>query len=83
MQFDVALHRLENEFGAKVVFEATPYTTARRTTADHVDELTRLRDVAVGRRRNGEYLALFTSSHRVDSTLRTHPDLQLEPILGP
>ncbi len=83
MQFDVALHRLENEFGAKVIFEATPYTVARRTTAGDIDLLGRLRDVAVARRANGEILALFTSRHRVESTLRTHPDLTLEPILGP
>jgi hypothetical protein len=56
---------------------------ARRTNADDAETLGRMRDVAVARRANGEYLALFTSTHRVDSTLRAHPDLVLEPILGP
>ena len=33
MQFDVAVHRLENEFGAPVELSPNSYTVARRTDA--------------------------------------------------
>ena len=34
LQFDVVLHRLEHEFGARAELERLSYTLARRTDAD-------------------------------------------------
>jgi len=42
MQFEVATHRLENEFGAPVELSMTNYTLARRTNEESMSELDRL-----------------------------------------
>jgi len=82
MQFEVAIHRLETEFGARVQLEPTSFTVARRTDIQGRDLLSNQRGIEVARRRDGTNLALFTSEHRLDATRRDHPDLVLDPIIG-
>jgi peptide chain release factor 3 len=82
MQFEVAVHRLETEFGAEVQLEPTSFTVARRTDANGRDILSNQRGIEVAKRRDGTTLALFTSEHRLDATQRDHPELILDPIIG-
>ncbi len=82
LQFDVALYRLESEFGARPRFEPAPYTVARRTDAAGRSVLAGRRGVEVATRADGSTLALFTSQAWLDAALREHPALTLDPIVG-
>ena len=59
MQFDVAKHRLENEFGAPVEFYPTSYRVARLTDAESEPALRGMSGVTVLRRADGARYALF------------------------
>ncbi|MPZ54604.1 MAG: peptide chain release factor 3 [Acidimicrobiia bacterium] len=81
MQYDVALHRLQNEFGATVELSPTPYNIARKTDPASAETLTSMRDVEIATRDDGVLLALFYNEHRLDATQRQHPDLLLESVV--
>ncbi|GAA0228820.1 peptide chain release factor 3 [Cryptosporangium japonicum] len=82
MQFDVALHRLAQEFGAPGVLDPLPYQLARRTDAAAVGVLERAPGVEVfTRTRDGALLAVFPSPWRLSSVTRDHPDIRLDDIL--
>jgi peptide chain release factor 3 len=82
LQFDVALYRLDVEFGAQPRFEPAPYVVARRTDADGRARLTGRRGVEIATRSDGTILALFTSLAWLDGVRRDHPGLTLDPIVG-
>ncbi|CAN5195028.1 peptide chain release factor 3 [soil metagenome] len=82
MQFEVAEHRLANEFAAPARFERLDYGLARRTRAEDVPVLDGQPGVEVMARADGELLALFPNEWRLNSVLRRHPDLVLEPLVG-
>jgi peptide chain release factor 3 len=83
MQFEVALHRLQHEFGTPAVLEPLPYTVARRTDRDGEDQLGRMRGVEVlTRTRDGELLALFIDEWRLGSINRELPELTLESLVA-
>jgi peptide chain release factor 3 len=83
MQFEVALHRLEHEFGTPAVLERLPYQVARRTDQDSSAELDRMRGVEVlTRTRDGELLALFADTWRLGLVTRDLPELTLEPLFA-
>ncbi len=70
MQFEVAVHRLENEFGAPVELSTTGYKVARRTDASSAAPLRAMSGVTVLSRADGTMLALFESPYwleRVES----------------
>ena len=77
MQFDVAVHRLENEFGAPVELSPTGYTVARRTDEASAGALRAMRGVDVLSRADGTMLALFESRYWLDRLVgraaRAHP----------
>ncbi|HUY29921.1 MAG TPA: peptide chain release factor 3 [Acidimicrobiales bacterium] len=78
MQFEVAAHRLEHEFGAAIELSPTAYRAVRRT-----DEATAklLRDSPGSRilaRRDGTLLALFESEYWLARLESDHPDWCLE-----
>jgi peptide chain release factor 3 len=81
LQFDVALHRLREEFGAEPGFESAPYRLARGTDGTGRDALARRRGVKVATRTDGTLLALFTSQAWLDAARRDEPDITLDPIL--
>lgn len=81
MQYDVALHRLENEFGAKVELSPTPYNIARKTDPESAERLAAMHDVEIVTRVDGTLLALFYNEHRLEATHRRHPDLLLESVV--
>ncbi|HEY4378193.1 MAG TPA: peptide chain release factor 3, partial [Acidimicrobiales bacterium] len=82
MQFDVAKHRLENEFGAPVELSPTSYTVARRTDAASTAALRSMRGVDVLARADGTMLALFESRYWLDRLAADQPELTLEPLVA-
>jgi peptide chain release factor 3 len=82
MQYEVALHRLEHEFNAAVIFESTPWNVARRTDDEGVTVLSTIRGVEVARRSTGVPVALFTNRHRLEAVERDHPQVLLDPIIA-
>ncbi len=83
MQFEVALHRLEHEFGTPAHLERLPYRIARRTDDEGEKALASERGVEVlTRTRDGELLALFTDPWRLGTVSRDDPELTLEPLFA-
>ena len=82
MQFDVALHRLENEFGAPVELGPTAWTLARRTDPASADTLGSMRGCALYERADGTLLALFESRYWVERLEQDHPELTLDRLVA-
>ena len=82
LQFEVASHRLENEFGAAVELTATPYTIARRTDAESAPALNAMQGVSVMSRDDGTMLALFESRYWMERVVSDHPELTLERMVA-
>ncbi len=82
LQFEVALHRLQNEFGARPQFDLAPYTLARRTDRAGAEVLSGRRGVEVASRSDGTVLALFTNQSWLDAAMRDHPSIALDSIIG-
>jgi peptide chain release factor 3 len=83
LQFDVVLHRLEYEFGARAELDHLDYTLARRTDAEGARALSGQRGTEVlTRRYDGALLALFSDKWRLGQIQREHPDLLLEPLIA-
>ena len=83
LQFDVVLHRLEHEFGARADLDHLDYTLARRTDAEGARILAGQRATEVlTRRHDGALLALFSDKWRLGQVQREHPDILLEPLIA-
>jgi peptide chain release factor 3 len=82
MQFEVAVHRLENEFGAPVELSTTGYRVARRTDASSAGPLRAMSGVTVLARADGTLLALFESPYWLDRVESEQPDLRLERLVA-
>jgi peptide chain release factor 3 len=83
LQYDVVLHRLEHEFGARAELDHLDYSMARRTDADGARTLAGQRAVEVlTRRHDGALLALFSDKWRLAQVQREHPDILLEPLIA-
>ena len=82
MQFEVAVHRLTNEFGAPVELRPTSYRVARRTDAPSAEALRRQRGVRVLARSDGTLLALFESTMWLQRLEDEQPDLVLERLVA-
>jgi peptide chain release factor 3 len=82
MQFEVALFRLENEFGAPTELSATKYHVARRTDEASAPALRAMAGVDVLIRSDGSLLALFESRYWVERLEREQPELTLERLVA-
>jgi len=83
LQFDVVLHRLEHEFGARSELDHLDYTLARRTDPAGAEALRGQRAVEVlTRRLDGAVLALFSDKWRLGQIERENPDLLLQPLIA-
>ncbi len=82
LQFEVAVNRLENEFGAPVELTGTRYSIARKTDAASAPQLRAMQGVDVLQRSNGLHLALFESKYWMDRVLSDHPQLTLERMVA-
>jgi peptide chain release factor 3 len=82
MQFEVAVHRLENEFGAPVELSPTRYTVARRTDPASAPALRSMRGVTVLSRSDGALLALFESPYWLQRVESDQPELTLTRLVA-
>jgi peptide chain release factor 3 len=82
MQFEVATHRLENEFGAPVALTNSPFSVARRTDEESAAELRRLPGATVLRRSDGALLALFENEFYLQRIMNEKDHLTLERVLA-
>jgi peptide chain release factor 3 len=82
MQFDVAVHRLENEFGAPTELSPTNFRVARRTDETSAEMLKGMRGVRIAQRADGSMLALFESQFWVERLEHDHPELVLERLVA-
>ena len=81
MQFDVAAHRMANEFGAPVELGGTQYGVARVTDAEGERLLRDRREADVLHRANGDRYALFRSEYQLQHFEREHPEVALHAVL--
>ncbi|MCW2666631.1 MAG: prfC [Frankiales bacterium] len=82
MQFEVAEHRMNGEFGAAITLDRLPYSLARRTTREWVKHLDPQSGVEVLERGDGALLALFADAWRLSRVQRDLPDVVLEPLVA-
>ena len=83
LQFDVVLHRLEHEFGARSELDLLGYELARLTDEDGITALAGVRGAEVlTRRLDGALLALFADKWRLNAIKRDNPTLKLDPLLA-
>jgi peptide chain release factor 3 len=82
MQFEVATHRLENEFGAPVELSMTKYSVARRTDEESAAELRAMQGVDVLSKADGTLLALFESPYWLDRLVSEKPELTLDKLIA-
>ena len=82
MQFEVAVHRLENEFGAPVELSPTTYRVARRTDAASTATLRSMSGVTVLEKTDGTRLALFESPYWLQRVESEQPELVLERLVA-
>ncbi|WP_122263626.1 peptide chain release factor 3 [Ornithinimicrobium cerasi] len=80
MQFEVATHRLEHEFGARTVLEPLGYGIARRTTASATPAVDGKHGAEVLRRTDGTLVALFTDRWRMGTVETELPAGSLLPM---
>jgi peptide chain release factor 3 len=83
LQFDVVLHRLEHEFGAKSELARLDYEIARQTDEAGVEAFKGARGAEVlTRRLDGALLALFADKWRLNAIQRDNPSVRLDPLLA-
>jgi peptide chain release factor 3 len=82
MQLEVAMWRLENEFGAPTEILPTSYTVARRTDEASSPALRALPGVEVMSRADGTLYALFESPYWLARVEAEHPDLTLDRLVA-
>lgn len=82
MQFEVATHRLEHEFGAQAVLEPLGYGIARRTTPNAMPVVDGKHGAEVLRRTDGTLVALFTDRWRMGTVESELPRGSLLPMFG-
>src|SRR4029450_6969445 len=82
MQFEVATHRMEHEFGAPVELERLPYSLALRTDAASAAAVSTARGAEVLQRTNGELVAVFGDKWSLRVFKAKHPELTLESLVA-
>src|ERR1700677_4359690 len=83
LQFDVVLHRLEHEFGARSDLDHLDYTIARRTDPAGANALRGQRAVEVlTLRLDGAILALFSDKWRLGQVERETPGIMLDTLIA-
>ena len=82
MQFDVAVYRLENEFGAPVELSPTSYKVARRTDRESAMKLQGMRGVRILEKADGTLMALFESQFWLERLEADNPELVLERLVA-
>jgi len=81
MQFEVAEHRMANEFNSPVSLDRLGYSLARRTDVAGRDRLRGQRSVEVLSRSDGVLLAVFSDRWRLQSVQRDLDGILLAPLV--
>lgn len=82
MQFEVAAHRLEQEFGAPANQERLGYEVARRVLPEATSIVDRKRGAEVLERTDGMAVALFSDKWRMRTIASELPEGSLPPMFG-
>jgi peptide chain release factor 3 len=82
MQFEVASHRLEHEFGAPTELSPTTWRVARKTDEASTPDLRAMHGVAVYARADGTRYALFESPYWLARVEADHPGLTLDRLVA-
>lgn len=82
LQFEVAQHRLENEFGAPVELNQCTWSIARVTDAESAEVLRGMSGVNIVARSDGELLALFESPYWLQRLEADQPELRLDKLIA-
>ncbi len=82
LQFEVATHRLTEEFGAPVELTPTRFRVARRTDESSRPALRAMQGVDVLERTDGQLLALFESAYWLERLEAEHPELTLDRLVA-
>ncbi|GLZ77355.1 peptide chain release factor 3 [Actinorhabdospora filicis] len=83
MQFEVATHRLSEEFGVPTTLDHLPYELARRTDAESAEKMKRAPGAETFvRARDGVVLAAFLNKWRMQTVKTDYPGIMLEPLLA-
>jgi peptide chain release factor 3 len=82
MQFEVAVHRMEHEFGAPISLERLPYSLALRTDAASAPGVAAARGAEVLQRTDGTLLGVFTDKWGLRVLQQNKPELTLEPLVA-
>jgi len=83
MQFEVATHRLTEEFGVPTTLDHLPYELARRTDTDSAEKMKRAPGTETFvRARDGVVLAAFLNKWRMQTVKTDYPGITLEPLLA-
>jgi peptide chain release factor 3 len=82
LQFEVATHRLENEFNAPVELTMTGYRVARRTDEESRPVLRAMQGVDVLERSDGALLAVFESVYWLERLEAEQPELTLDRLVA-
>jgi peptide chain release factor 3 len=80
LQFEVAEHRFEHEFGAPVRMQALPWEVARAVDAADVPALRGQYKTMLVTDSRGGHLALFASTVALEKAEKDHPDIDLRPL---
>ena len=80
LQFDVAEHRMANEFGCEIALTPARWTLARRIDGAHADALRGQRQVQVVENRHGDTLALFVSDLALQWAQEDHPGVTFHEL---
>jgi peptide chain release factor 3 len=81
LQLEVAVDRLEREFGAVVGIDPAPWTVARRTDEASAPMIRRTSQGDVLFTTDGSLLAVFTSRHALERFELDHPTATLARLL--
>lgn len=81
LQFEVAQHRMQEEFGVRLELEPLPYEVARRTDEDGAATVERTGG-EVYTATDGTLLAVWVNVYRLERFERENPDVLLERIVA-
>ncbi len=80
LQFEVAEHRMEHEFGCAITLSPAPWALARRIDPADAERLRGARRIQLVTNRHGEVLVLFESEHVLRWVMEDHPDVELHEL---
>ena len=80
LQFEVAVERLDGEFGVPVRLEPREWKVARRIDPSHADVARASRWAELIVRADGTHLAVFTSAYALEQLVRAEPGLRLDEL---